>query len=314
MGAGQGFDLPRGETIGRDPPAAVRIATRQVSELVLSRATRWLAALATDRLGSLVFHVVASANLAHLPYRRPDGEWIGLDVPAELYRPVRIVAVAESMRLPNETVRRRVFALEDQGLLTLGDQGVVAARGVFAPARLEAVWRADEQALDVACRSMGANGHAVAAEVARLGPGSLPPPVMARLLLDFQVHVLETFTALYGDIIDGTIVTAVVAANVRHITDDADLSRQFAEHDAPPPDTMRVPVGVRTLSRDLDLPYETVRRRTVALTAQGRLRAVKRGLIVPTAALSTDTHLQNNMKLLSHLDRMLREIVRLAGG
>ncbi len=291
---------------------AVRLAARQVSELVLQRAARWLELLETDRFGSLVFHVVASANLAHLPVLRPGGGWVGLDAPAELFRPVRTLAISQSMRLPHETVRRRVQALETGGRLVVNDGGVAVAPDVLNEARAGAVWREDERLLLEACRAMAEGGYATAAEVAAIGPGALPPAVLARLEVDFQVRVLETFTALYGDLMDGTILAAVIAANVRHITQSVELSRLYAGQDQPPPDEQRRPAAVRALARDLQLPFETVRRRAATLVAEGRLRAVDEGLVYPAAALITEENLQNNIRLLSHMDRMLREIVRLS--
>lgn len=294
------------------PSFAVRIVARQISELGLQQASRWLDALAMDRLSSLVFHVVASANLTHLPFHSSQDGWVGLDAPTERLRPVRMVAISDSMGLSRETVRRRTFELQDAGRLAVRDGGVVVAPGVLSHEKMGAVWAEDTRALVAACQVMGEAGYDIAAEVGRLGEDALPAAVAARLLVDFQVRILETFTAIYGDMTDGAILTAVIAANVRHITQDPELSARYAEADQPPPDAERRPVRVRGLARELRLPFETVRRRCAAMVTQGTLRIVGRGVIVPTTVLIAPVHLDNNAKLMGHMDRMLREFVRLA--
>lgn len=83
------------------------------------------------------------------------------------------------------------------------------------------------------------------------------------------------------------ILFAISRANTRSLNDPLDTARRYASLMAIPPDTVRLPISIYGLSRDLGLPYETVRRHVQALKRSGKCAAVNKGLIVPQTALNT---------------------------
>jgi hypothetical protein len=139
----------------------------------------------------------------------------------------------------------------------------------------------------------------------------LPDGVVARLLLGFALRTMETFTELYGDLTSGAISAAIVVANVRHISEDQVLDQRYSAEETPPPDAMRVPITLRSLAREVKLPFETVRRRVAALVEDGLVVWKDGGVIVPSHVLLSDGRLNNNRSFQLHFEQMLDAIVSL---
>ena len=162
--------------------------------------------------------------------------------------------------------------------------------------------------------ALASAGYAPAARTIEAGAAELPAGVAERLLLAFVLRVLESFTGLYGDVVTGTILSATIAANIRHVTEDPVLARRYASEDMPPPDALRVPIALRALARAIDLPFETVRRRVATLVAEGRIVWRDDGVVVPTHVLLDDRQRDNNRRILAHFERMLQAFGALAAG
>jgi len=87
------------------------------------------------------------------------------------------------------------------------------------------------------------------------------------------------------DFIDGLIMTAVTQANVAPIMADPVLQQRYAAYADPPPDELRRPISIHATAHSLGLPYETVRRRVVALSRIGVYRITAEGVVVPSSHL-----------------------------
>ena len=140
----------------------------------------------------------------------------------------------------------------------------------------------------------------------------VPAGVIERLLLAFMLRALETFIAMYGELVSGSIVVMTIASNVRHITEDPALARRYGPEDSPPPDSERRPITVRALAKALDMPFETVRRHVATLVTTGDIVWRAGGVIVPVATLSSDRHIYNNRLLLTYFEQMLDSLVGLS--
>ncbi len=84
-----------------------------------------------DPIKAIIFTAIWSANSSHL---RPDLGFYASDDPPpdDMRRPITISAIAESLGMPNETVRRYVKKLIADGLCqTHGHKGVIIPRSVF---------------------------------------------------------------------------------------------------------------------------------------------------------------------------------------
>lgn len=290
---------------------AVRLVARHVPELVLERGLRWQAATGTNRIDCLLFQVVLSANLAGHPYRDHNGQWHGLTDGGEALRPLSAMSVAQSTGLPYETVRRRSTAMQKMGLLASTRAGITVDPAIRQDLFADELIAEDVTALLATAASLSSVGYGPAVDLIAALPLQVPADVQARVLLDFTVRSLETFVDHYGDFVTGTVSAAIVAANVRHLLHDPFLARRYARGDAPPPDDVRQPVTVRTLARELELPFETVRRRVAEQIARGWAVAVEDGVIVPAAVLREERYTRTNHATQQHFERMIRDLLRL---
>lgn len=293
---------------------STRLVVRQVSELLLARSRRRLALIPQERLSGFVFEVVLGGSIAHHPYREAaSGRWIGIEDAGTLGRPVNATAIAHSMSLPHTTVRRRAGELVERGLLVRSASGFNVAPRFFEGDAARR--RADEDAADLLrmLETLAAADYTPAIAALDAGIADLPAGVIERLLLAFSLRALETLTELYGDVTAGTIVAAITAVNVRRVTADPELARLYAAEDMPPPDDIREPVSLRALSRAIDLPFETVRRRVVALVAAELVAWKDGGVFVPAHVMLGERHIANNRRITLHFDQMLATLIALAG-
>lgn len=110
--------------------------------------------------------------------------------------------------------------------------------------------------------------------------------IAARLATGFALDLVK-LGGLGRDVVDGLLVCAISQANVSQITRNPELQRAYATVDQPPPDELRRPVSVSAIANSLRLPFETTRRRISGLAAAGYVVSTSRGVIVPTAPLSS---------------------------
>ncbi len=92
--------------------------------------------------------------------------------------------------------------------------------------------------------------------------------------------ISELFRHYKFDPIDLLIIHAVLNVNVLNVMKDPDLDREYGSVHRAEPDTIKQGVSRGTLSRFLNLPEETIRRRANGLKAQGILAEREDGLIV----------------------------------
>lgn len=202
---------------------------------------------------ALIVMAVNQANIAPLT-RDADARYAygGLSAPApdESRRPVSIHAIAMSMQLPFETVRRRMHHLEALGACRQEARGVIVPMSYLSsPAYLQ-----DVMAAHARMRML----HQELADQGLLDP--LPPshylptdeaPVRAaaRLLSDFLLRIADTLMRRAQDPVSGLILGAVVVASVGEASEPGITASEAA--------------------RRLGLPGETVRRRLTQLQADG---------------------------------------------
>ncbi len=98
-----------------------------------------------DITAALVFASVVEANVGHLG-ASPDSATALATLrrlpPDEMRRPVTGVALAATLGIPNETVRRKIKGLIDQGLLVRVDGGLIVPTEVMASDRMTRLTRA----------------------------------------------------------------------------------------------------------------------------------------------------------------------------
>jgi hypothetical protein len=232
---------------------------------VVDAAASGMAGLET--LDAILIMAINQANIAPLT-RDPDARirYGALDAPApdEARRPVSINAVAASLKLPYETVRRRLRKLDGAACHLSGDGAVVPEEFLVSPAYLNSVRVLHERVWSF-YREVRAEGLM----------GELPPsrysietgiPVRgaARLIADYLLRATEVFVLRFDD-----LITALVAMAL------------LCESTTPRP----APASVTYVAKRLQLPIETVRRHALKLVDGGWCERDGKGLVFSAAAL-----------------------------
>ena len=92
--------------------------------------------------------------------------------------------------------------------------------------------------------------------------------------------ISELFRHYDFDPLDLLIIHAILNANVMNIMKDSELDRKFSSVHDVEPDEMKQGISRAALSRFLNLPIETIRRRVDRLKKRAILSESKSGLIV----------------------------------
>ena len=212
---------------------------------------------------------INQANIAALT-RDPNARrrYGALEAPApdDERRPVSLSAIAASLGLPYETVRRRVQRLAKRGVCELTEFGALVPESFLAsPAYLQSVVAAHLR-LHHFYRELAA-----ADLMEALPPSRYPPeptvPVRASLrpLSDYLLRNTEHLMAVTGELICGLALFGLLSVEDR---------------------LPGAPCSTAALARRMAMPHETVRRRVAELVVSGLARRDGRGVWVPEEVLS----------------------------
>jgi DNA-binding Lrp family transcriptional regulator len=230
-----------------------------------------------DPVGALIAWTIVEANVAVV---NQDAElshrYAALDAapPDELRRPVSVNALATSLRLPYETVRRRVAAMVAAGRCVATPKGVYVPAAALTGPGYDALALARYERLKQFHRELVALGALAGLNgVPPDAPRHETPPVRAanRAISEYILRVADELMLRWGDPLPGLVLMEMTLANVE-FTDPA----HFAMN-APIPDELRTPVSTLALARRMGLPAETVRRHVAKLEAAGFCRRAKGG-------------------------------------
>ena len=192
---------------------------------------------------------------------------------ADPARGISVRALARSLSLPFETVRRKVRELEDHGLCIAAEDGrPIATPPAETEARAEAA-----RVCDGFHRLLGKLA-ALGVDPAVFHGGHLPAPAADqgqaqlaahRLIHNYILRTLEAGVEPHETMFNALIFAAAMSANAERITYDPKLAALYAAADTPPPDGLRRPARPREIAERLNLPYEVVRRRLVEFLERG---------------------------------------------
>lgn len=263
------------------PHATVRAVNRLAAPCIVDASK--IGRRDRDFHDGLILLAVVQANVA--PLMRDQGAqraYAAADAPPpdELRRPVSINAIAHSLRLPYETVRRRVLRLAKSGACEVSPEGVIVpARELASPehvAALFAVWQ-QIQRLYYRLRDLGLLDALVAPDVRERGATAAPPeePVRAviRIASDYMLRAVDNVIGLFDGLTTGIVWFAVMSANREHF-------------DEPGEEAALRPTSVSAIAARLDAPIETIRRHANELIAAGLCRRVHGGLVAPDEVLA----------------------------
>ncbi|MDB5442502.1 MAG: hypothetical protein JWP86_2129 [Phenylobacterium sp.] len=260
-----------------------------------------------DVLQPLLFAAILEANQAlinqDLALQLTYGN-LEASAPDELRRPVSVNAVAESLRLPFETVRRRIRAMARQGLCVVTPRGVYVPHAAVTSEAYNAIQLGRYERLiafhDTACRLGAVAGpEPPAAALA----GAVPIRAANRAIAEYVLRASDGLMALTGGVIPGVIYLELVRANLEPLDDDQlarpDLARRLT------------PIRALPLAQRLGLPRETTRRHLFALEDRGFCRRSRWGVTAtapqaahPQIAILLSENLANVQRLFARLDQL----------
>jgi hypothetical protein len=214
---------------------------------------------------------------------------IDAPAPAPLRRPISVNAIANSLNLPFETVRRRVRRMIAIGLCDVTPEGLLLVDRVYASpehrGELETVY---ELMRNLYIRLQAADCIALLGTPpsADCYPTSAAPPVRIvwRASCEYFLRMMELISPS-SSLTQAFILMAIVRANTAGFS-DALRGGDTTEVESFVPDTIRRPVRMSELAVQLGLPHETTRRNLIPLLADGRVRRVGHGYIVPAEVLA----------------------------
>jgi DNA-binding transcriptional ArsR family regulator len=234
---------------------------------MLDQVTGGMAGL--EPLDALLVMAINQANIAPLT-RDPDARarYGQLDAPAPdaERRPVSINAVAGSLGLPFETVRRRLRRLVGAGVCTVVRDGVVVpAAFLVSPGYLQSVLTAHTRLRRFHLDLKGAGFAEGLPPAAYSLEGSIPVRAAARLLADYILRTGEGLMREAGNVVSLLVFLALL---------DRSLQRRAGVAEGEPPQTLSA------LSTALRLPPETVRRHVSQLAGAGQCVRSRAGVLL----------------------------------
>jgi hypothetical protein len=244
-----------------------------------------------DLLDALIVLAIVQANIAPVT-RDADLQrtYAAYDEapPDDIRRPVSMNAIAHSLVLPYETVRRRVTQMAADGLCDVGARGVVVSSAMLTSPQHRAVVIATYDLVRrfyIRLRELGELGGLP--RPATPWRPDAPPPVrmVVRCSSDYVLRLVDLLTRQIGDLIAGVVFLDILRANTEQLPD----SERGGPETGPSgfvPDALRRPVRVATLATRLDIPPETVRRHAAQLLKDDRCERAGAGFIVPARVLA----------------------------
>lgn len=257
-----------------------------------------------ELLAPLIFTAILDANMApvtrdpelHIRYGGAD-----LSAPDELRRPVSVNAVAQSLQLPFETVRRRVTELARAGQCVVTPRGVYIPRVAVTSPRYNAIQRARFDRTRLLYEAL----KTTAALPLTDDPADLPvmdgPPIRAanRVVSEYMLRAAGHLIGLTGDVLSSLILVELVLHNLTGGRRNGGVGDDMGG---------LKPARISGIARNLGLPAETTRRHVMRLQAAGLCQRLGSGLF---AVASPQHHgaLANLMAAnVSNLQRMFSRL------
>lgn len=263
-----------------------------------------------DLLDCLIFAAILAANMAPV-VRSPDLQraYATIDEPApdDLRRPVSVNAVAQSLRLPFETARRRIRGMERDGVVANVGAGVIVPNATLGGAAFLASALGRHERLKQFYLEVQAAGALSPAQSRRPAAVLAPPPVRItnRAAWEYMLRACDELIGFCGDVVSALILLAVIRGNTAHLRPD-DLAAWAAD-----PTTVGRPAPSVRLAQRLNLSGETCRRYAIGLEAAGLCRRTPKGvlaLVHPGAHPQLGRMVEDNLVNVQRMFGRLRQL------
>lgn len=296
--------------MGRDVSnTTTRVAARLANGFALDLVK--LGGFGRDVIDGLLLVAISQANVAQIT-RSPTLQrtYAALDQPPpdELRRPVSVSGIANSLRIPFETARRRINLLVDAGAVQVLDRGVIIPGAPLT----SPYYRIGVEANYGLVRSLyfRLRGIGLFEDLPRPNGPPFPnenPPVrlVIRLSSDYLLRLAEPVSAHMGDIVTGLLLLDLIHANTEHLPDtEAGDAAAGWSAEGFVPDRLRRPARPAHLAERLGIPQETVRRHLKRLLEADQCERSENGYLVPARILSRAPFVQFMLDNQAHLHRL----------
>jgi hypothetical protein len=212
---------------GPQAPANVRAVVRVGTEFFTRSIDSLAKFIGDDLIKALVYNAVWTANVKHITTSAANTEFGGMDAlpPDDQRRPVSVLAVANSLRIPYETVRRTAQAMIKSGVCER-----VGNKGLIVPSRIH-----DQQNAREAVRSSLPSLLRFLADLKRAGfdfspyrrplPNTVPMPpdgampdnvrALLRVCSELLMRGIDTLSREHSDdFLTGLIFTTICFGNL----------------------------------------------------------------------------------------------------
>lgn len=204
--------------------------------------------------------------------------------PDDRRRPIAINALAASLGLPFETVRRRVRNLSEAGVCRTVSGGVIVPSAVLGlldegQKRRRAYERVRAFFYEVS--DLGLMPE-LAPPSAHLGANADPLATTILLTAEYVLREIAGLLETMGGPVDGLIAFEIFRANTAHFPHHFRGGEGYGAQDMVD-DSHRRPISAAAVAALVGMPEETVRRHIVRLIDRGVCQRVRDGVIMPAA-------------------------------
>lgn len=300
--------------MGRDAPhPSIRAAARLANGFALDLMK--LGGFGRDVVDGLLLCAISQANVAQIT-RNADLQrtYATLDQPPpdEVRRPVSVSAIANSLRLPFETTRRRVAALAALDIIQTTPRGVIVPtaplNSPFYRIGAEANYNLVRN-LYFRLRGIGLLEELPKPTWPGFDPENPPIRLVIRLSSDYALRLAEPIGEHIGDLVSGFILMDLIHANTEHLADtEAGAADDGWEVSGFVPDDQRKSVRPTLLAQRLGIPHETVRRHLNRLAKDDLCERNGDGYLVSARILARQPFVQYMTDNQSHLYRLYSQL------
>lgn len=249
------------------PSSAQRLGEELRASLTYVRDTIEITRGERDLLDAWILTAALDANMAPVTRDPTLMEAYGRaseSTPDDLRRPVSVNAVAQSLRLPFETVRRRVLRLARDGHCVVGPHGIVVPNSAVTTD----LYLAEMRGRQARARRFHHDLKTIGALPAEPDPtpaSTEEPPLRAMnwALSEYVLRACNDLIALTDNLVTSRVLLELLVSNIETLT-----AEELPAWAADPPGVGRA-ARTAALARSLRVPAETVRRHLNGLEAQG---------------------------------------------
>lgn len=267
-----------------------------------------------DLIDSLLVAAVVITNLSGTDREAEQmfaAAGVDRPVPDELRRPISINAIAQSLRMPFETARRRIRALEKAGTVVSTPAGLYVPGAILTtPEYLQIVF-ARHRRLGEFYHELMRNGvlPAPTPAVPALPVAAGAVRISNRTMGEYVLRVADTLFELVGDPLGSLILVDMLRANLKGLDDAARL--RWLED----PLGVSIPARVAGIAARQQLSSETCRRHILRLVDAGFCEKVGGGYVAkgpPGIGDTIDRLVTDNLANVQRLFSRLRQLGVLA--